>query len=51
MAGLFCVPFDPLATAALSDAESREAAAITFIVAASGSTLFGIGGAMPALAR
>lgn len=31
--------------AALSDAESREAAAITFIVAASGLTLFGIGGA------
>jgi benzoate membrane transport protein len=31
--------------AALSDAQSREAAAITFIVAASGLTLFGIGGA------
>lgn len=31
--------------AALSDTESREAAAITFIVAASGLTLFGIGGA------
>ena len=31
--------------AALSDAESREAAAITFLVAASGLTLFGIGGA------
>lgn len=31
--------------AALSNAESREAAAITFIVAASGLTLFGIGGA------
>ncbi len=30
---------------ALSDAQSREAAAITFIVAASGLTLFGIGGA------
>ena len=30
---------------ALSDVESREAAAITFIVAASGLTLFGIGGA------
>jgi benzoate membrane transport protein len=31
--------------AALSEAESREAAAITFLVAASGLTLFGIGGA------
>lgn len=31
--------------AALSDAQSREAAAITFTVAASGLTLFGIGGA------
>lgn len=31
--------------AALTDPESREAAAITFIVAASGLTLFGIGGA------
>jgi benzoate membrane transport protein len=31
--------------AALSDAQSREAAAITFIVAASGLTMFGIGGA------
>jgi benzoate membrane transport protein len=30
---------------ALSEAQSREAAAITFIVAASGLTLFGIGGA------
>lgn len=30
---------------ALSDPQSREAAAITFIVAASGLTLFGIGGA------
>lgn len=37
--------FSSSLVAALSDADSREAAAITFLVSASGLTIFGIGGA------